>query len=315
MKLLVVGAGAVGGVLGARLANHHDVTLVARGAHLDAIRSRGLTLHTPAGTEVVRVAVTDRAVADAETIILLAVKTQDAAAALRSIEAPASTPIVCLTNGIEAERLALRWFDRVYGVCVYSPTAFLEPGVVEAWGMPVPGMYDVGRYPAGRDEICVQLAAAFTTAGVWSNCDADIMRWKRSKLVANLANAIDALCGGYRFDHPITEALRSEALRCFAAAGLTTTTPDEEHARRAEFTTGDIAGRTRAGGSTWQSLARGAHVLECEYLNGEIALLGRLHGVPTPVNTALLREVTRAAAAGVPAGSMTIDELAARLSA
>ena len=315
MKFLVVGAGAVGGVVGARLAAHHDVTLVARGAHLDAIRTRGLTVHAPSGTAIVRVPATDRAVADADTIILLAVKTQDVAAALRSIDAPASTPIVCMTNGIEAERLALRWFDRVYAMSVYAPCTYLEPGVVEAWATPVAGIYDVGRYPGGTDERCTELARAFVDAGLWSNACADIMRWKRGKLLFNLSNALDALCGPGLRAHPIVDVLRDEAVRCYAAAGLTAITADEMAARRGDFQTGVIAGRTRSGGSTWQSLARGASLLECEYLNGEIALLGRLHGVPTPINAALLREVTRAAAAGIRPGSISIDELAARLGA
>ena len=49
----------------------------------------------------------------------------------------------------------------------------------------------------------------------------------------------------------------------------------------------EIEGARARGGSTWQSLARGTGTIETDYLNGEIALLGRLHGVPTPVNAAL----------------------------
>nr|MBA3820190.1 ketopantoate reductase family protein [Deltaproteobacteria bacterium] len=83
--------------------------------------------------------------------------------------------------------------------------------------------------------------------------------------------------------------------------------------RRGPLRSGTIPGRTKGGGSTWQSLARGAESLECEYLNGEIALLGRQHGVPTPLNDALLREVTRAAIVGTRAGSLSLAELSARL--
>ena len=73
----------------------------------------------------------------------------------------------------------------------------------------------------------------------------------------------------------------------FAAAGLSCTTEARGLARREGYASQPIAGATRAGGSTWQSLARGAAMLETDYLNGEIALLGRLHGVPTPVNERL----------------------------
>jgi len=63
------------------------------------------------------------------------------------------------------------------------------------------------------------------------------------------------------------------------------------------------------GGSSWQSLARGAGSIEAEYLNGEIALLGGLHGVPTPRNELLQRLALQAAAAGTPAGSMRLEDL------
>ena len=96
MKFLVVGAGAVGGVVAARLAATHDVTVVARGAHAEAIRARGLTVYAPSGTEVVQLRVLDAPVVTDDTIVLLAVKTQDVAAALRSIVAPPQTALAVL---------------------------------------------------------------------------------------------------------------------------------------------------------------------------------------------------------------------------
>lgn len=323
MKLLVIGAGAVGGLVAARLARAgHDVAVVARGAQLAAIRAGGVTVHAPGGADRVALrafATPDEAARagalDPATVVLLAVKTQDAAGALRALAtaAPTTTPVACLTNGLEAERLALRWFERVHGVCVNTPAAFLEPGVVEAWGTPHAGMFDVGRYPAGRDATSDALAAAFDGAGLSSRAFDDVMRWKRGKLIFNLTNALDALCGPAARTHPLATALRAEGLRCYAAAGLSTPSDDEARARRGDFQTGTIAGRTRTGGSTWQSLARGASLVECEYLNGEIALLGRLHGVATPLNDGVLREVTRAAAEGRAPGAVSIDVLAEQL--
>lgn len=70
-----------------------------------------------------------------------------------------------------------------------------------------------------------------------------------------------------------------------------------------------IAGAQRQGGSTWQSLARGAAALETDYLNGEIALLGRLHGIPTPINEALQHFAAQAARKRIPAGSVPLAEL------
>ena len=64
----------------------------------------------------------------------------------------------------------------------------------------------------------------------------------------------------------------------------------------------------RAGGSSWQSLARGTGTVEADYLNGEIVLLGRLHGVPTPANETARRLVQRAARQRTAPGSMTPEE-------
>jgi len=74
-----------------------------------------------------------------------------------------------------------------------------------------------------------------------------------------------------------------------------------------------IGDQARGGGSTWQSLERRAGSVETDYLNGEIVLLGRQHGVPTPANALLQRLMADAAATGEPAGSMTPEELHARL--
>jgi 2-dehydropantoate 2-reductase len=314
VKFLVFGAGAVGGLVAARLTQaDQDVTVVARGANLAAIRDRGITVHTPAGSETVHVRAVAAPVVDADTMILLAVKTQDVAAALRTLAlaAPSSTPIACLTNGLEAERLALRWFAHVYAVYVNMPTTYLEPGVIEAWGAPITGIFDVGCYPSGVDARCISLAVALEAGRLSARAYDDIMRWKRGKLISNLTNALEALCGPESRTHRIAEALRTEGRDVLAAANLSITTGDEADARTVRA--GQIAGRARSGGSTWQSLAREATVLECEYLNGEIIALGRLHGIATPLNVALLREVTRAAADRIPAGSLAIDDVVRRL--
>jgi 2-dehydropantoate 2-reductase len=76
-----------------------------------------------------------------------------------------------------------------------------------------------------------------------------------------------------------------------------------------------IDGDRWQGGSSWQSLARGAGSIETDYLNGEIVLLGRLHGVPTPVNELLQRLAREAAAAGRPPGTMSADDVLALLPA
>jgi 2-dehydropantoate 2-reductase len=74
-----------------------------------------------------------------------------------------------------------------------------------------------------------------------------------------------------------------------------------------------IEGVRREGGSSWQSLARGQGSIEADYLNGEIVLLGRLHGVPTPANELFQRLAVEFAAEGRPPGSLSVDEVLALL--
>ncbi len=136
------------------------------------------------------------------------------------------------------------------------------------------------------------------------------MRWKYAKLLGNLNNAVDALCGRGADTRDIARAVREEAIACYTAAGIAWASPEEERARRAEhMVMGEIAGETRGGGSTWQSLARGSNSVEADYLNGEICQLGRLWGVPTPVNRVLQLLANRAAREGMDAGAMDGAEL------
>jgi 2-dehydropantoate 2-reductase len=101
-----------------------------------------------------------------------------------------------------------------------------------------------------------------------------------------------------------------EALACYKAAGIAFASREEDQARRGDLLQfRQVDGRPRGGGSSWQSLARGTGTIETDYLNGEIVLLGRLHGVPTPVNATLQRVARQLAATGAPPASMTVDQL------
>ncbi len=116
------------------------------------------------------------------------------------------------------------------------------------------------------------------------------MRWKYAKLLNNLGNAMDALCGPDADGRDLQQRARSEGAACLRAAGIDPISPEEDSARRGDrFQWDGPANRSRPGASSWQSLARGTGSIEADYLNGEIVLLGRLHGVPTPVNLMLQR--------------------------
>ncbi|HEY0247156.1 MAG TPA: 2-dehydropantoate 2-reductase N-terminal domain-containing protein [Gryllotalpicola sp.] len=297
MRWCVYGAGAIGGVVGARLSlSGAEVSLVARGAHLEAIRAHGLRLREPDGERVVRLPAADSIaglpLADGD-VVVLAVKTQQTAAALDdlALNAPAGVRVLCLQNGIDNERQALRFFDDVYGASVTLLGSHLEPGIVVAHSAPTVGILQLGRAPAGLDQPVRDMAATLRTAGIRVDLSDDVLRYKRLKLLRNLGNAIEIVCAGPA--PAVLERVSAEADAVFAAAGLTL--PDAaENIPGPEPVQPSVP---REGGSTLQSVLRGAGSVETDYLNGEIALLGRLAGMPAAVN-ALLQRLAREVGAG-----------------
>jgi 2-dehydropantoate 2-reductase len=190
------------------------------------------------------------------------------------------------------------------------PAAHLEPGVVTAHASPVTGILDIGRYPAGIDDRAREIATALAGATFISEARSDIMRWKYRKLVMNLGNAVQALCGRIEEGDAVMSLVEQEAARCFDAAGIDLVSVEEDRARRADHIRRlPVPGRPRTGGSSYQSLERGQGTIETDYLNGEICLLGRLHGVPTPANSVVQRLANRAAAERWKPGRMTPAEL------
>ena len=317
MRIVIVGVGAVGGTVAARLhLAGHDVVGVARGAHGQAIRERGLRFESPADAHTVPLAVVG-SVSEVHwrdgDVAALAMKSQDTTAVLHELRrvAPADTPIVCLQNGVDNERQALRLFPNVYGVCVMLPADHLEPGRVRVYTNPS-GLLDVGRYPHGSDATADELAAVFTSAGFGSVARPDIMRWKYRKLILNLANAIEALLGPFKrwpTGGDLVARVNAEGMAVLDAAGIDLVAEEEDAARRGDtLTIQRVGGERRQGGSTMQSLQRGTPV-ETDFLNGEIVLLGRQYGVATPANALLQRLLAEAAARGEPPAQHTEEEL------
>jgi 2-dehydropantoate 2-reductase len=182
--------------------------------------------------------------------------------------------------------------------------------VVQLHSAPVSGLLDLGRFPSGLDDIGRAVAAALDATAFQSVARPDIMRWKYRKLLMNLANAVEALCGPEGRFSPLAREAQREGTAALAAAGIDVASAEEDRERRGDYLQlSSTSSGEWQGGSSWQSLARGAGSIEAEYLNGEVVLLGALHGVPTPVNSLLQRLALRAAAAGAPPGTWRIGEL------
>jgi 2-dehydropantoate 2-reductase len=328
MRYIIIGAGAVGGTIGGRLAESgHDVVAVARGRQYEALGTHGLRLRVPDGELTLRLPVVDGPAAlgelRADDVLVLAVKTQDSEAALATwgpapVEgggtAAVRLPLVCAQNGVESQRIALRRFRHVYGMCVWLPAVFVEPGVVSAYTTPLSGILHLGRYPQGADDTAHAIAAGLEKSRFEAPVVEDVTRWQYAKLLSNLGNAIEAVSGplsGFPEREALWRRAFAEGTAVLDAAGIAYTSHEEQaavrHGKMKPVRLDTVP--ENAGGSSWQSLSRGTGTIEADYLNGEIALLGRLHGVPTPVNDLLQRLANTFAREGREPGSMPTEEL------
>jgi 2-dehydropantoate 2-reductase len=200
------------------------------------------------------------------------------------------------------------------------PATHIEPGHVESQGHPHPGMLDIGRYPTGVDAVAEEVAFDLSASGFLSIARAEVMRWKYAKLLRNLGNSIEALCGhdldpaGEEMVSELVKRSMQEGRETLAAAGIDVTGDEEwKGYRAAQVQLAPVDGRERGGGSSWQSALRGSGSIEADFLNGEIALLGRLHDIATPVNDLLQREANALARDRRPPGSVPPSLLLSRV--
>lgn len=345
MRFVFIGAGAVGSALGGLLAHAgHDVLLAARGEHAEAMRARGLSVRCPdtAFTVPVEVTTTSGEVElTVDDVLVLTTKTQQAQAALMEwADVPVRDhgghvvgraadvlPVMTASNGVESERIALRYFATVVAVCVWFPVVMIEPGEVIVRGGPLHGVFHVGRYggpvsdgaadgSAQDDPLLDAVARDWEAAGCLVRQPSAVMEWKYCKLLSNLGNVLQALLGDPSGSADIQQAAEEEARVILQAAGITVTAEQEARTgwQPAGLSFGPVPGApAQLGGSSWQSLMRGTGTIETDYLNGEIVLLARQMGRTAPVNNRLTALARRAARERLQPGSMNVEELRAEL--
>jgi 2-dehydropantoate 2-reductase len=330
-RYVIIGAGAIGGGLGGRLHQAgRSAVLVARGDHLAALRDQGLRMRTPEEDLTLPVPVAagpgDLAL-QPDDVLVLATKTQQAPVALVEwADVPVAgggtagdrLPIITATNGVAAEDMALRYFGRVYGACVWMWAAHLTPGEVVLQGVPRTGVFHVGRVPAasGPDEVTERVREDWSAARMRVVLPNDVMPWKYRKLLSNIGNAFQALLGRPEGMSRLVGAAEAEGRAVLEAAGIAYTSDEDEAAARADsFEVRPVPGVDELlGGSTWQSLTRGTGNVETDYLNGELVRIARRHGREAPINATMAALVRRAAARGDRPGDLTLEQLSDVLS-
>jgi len=293
-RTAVMGAGAVGSFYGAMLARAgHAVTLIARTAHVQAIRRDGLKLEMGGRVETVPLAASEdvAAVHDAD-LVLCCVKSTDTEAAALQLRPhlKAGAVLMSLQNGVDnAEVLARHLPCPVVPAVVYVATAMPAPGQVQHFGR---GDLVIGRGPGNGvlpEHTLQRLVELFASAGVVVRVSTDVQAELWSKLLVNCAyNAISGLAQlpyARLAALPAIRDLQAEVVRevadVAAASGVRLSVPDALKA---------VAGIAQAMpaqlSSTAQDMAR-RKPSEIDHLNGYIARRGEALGVATPANRTL----------------------------
>ena len=305
MRFVVVGAGAIGGFLGGVLARAgHDVTLVARGAHLEAMRRDGLRVRTAEGEFTVRPRCTDDlgAVAEAE-VAFLAVKAHAVApiAPALGTSLGAGGTLVTLQNGIpwwyferhggplDGTRLEMvdpggiigRHIDpgRVVGAVTYPATRIAEPGVVEH----VEGTrFTIGELDRTRSERCQAISGALASAGLKCPVRTDVRKEIWLKLIGNavfnplsaLTRASMAAIATEPGTRAVALALMREAVGVASAVGVELDLTVEQR----------LEGAARVGEHRTSMLqdVEAGRPLEVDALVGAVVEIGHLAGLELP---------------------------------
>jgi 2-dehydropantoate 2-reductase len=317
MRLAVIGAGAVGSLVGGLLARAgEDVTLVGRQPHVDAVKRDGLRIDGELGPLQIRVGAIER-LDFKPAVALLTVKTQAVADAARELRPyVAGVPVVTMQNGVRSDELVAEVpgkHDLLSCVVLFAAT-YLEPGSVT---YALRGDLVLG-VPFGPIDERTRTIAGILDKALPTHLSADIAGAHWTKLIINENNALPTVTGLSIQDvnrrpalSRLSVLMMREAVTTIAAAGITLASlprlpvtalrtmlrmPMPIVSRLPRLLTRSL-GRTTALGSTLQSVRRGEKT-EIDYLNGEVVALGKRIGRPTPYNSAVVDLVHQVEATG-----------------
>jgi 2-dehydropantoate 2-reductase len=295
MKIAVMGSGGVGGFYGGRLAHAGcDVAFVARGAHLAALRERGLTIENEAQGDIhlPKVTVTDDpATIGKVDLVLISVKLWDSEAAVRAVKpiVGPETAVLSLQNGVMKDDILRREFGEqaVMGGVGYVATHISRPGVIHQTGTLQRMVF--GEYDGRRSRRAERLLAAALKAGIQAELSPDVRRaiWEKYVFLVGLSGTtatIRSTIGPIR-ENPRTRAFLYDLMKEVVAVGRAhgVALPEDYAAQRLAFADSVPADMTS---SMHHDLEHG-NPLEVEWLSGGVVKLGEQVGVPTPANRAV----------------------------
>ena len=295
MKIAMMGSGGVGGFFGGRLAKAgYDVSFIARGAHLKAMREHGLTIENKAQGDihVPKVHATDDpASLGPVDLVILSVKlwdTESAAQSIKPLVGP-DTGVLSLQNGVIKDEILRRVFPEsavMGGVC-YVATHISRPGVIDQVG--TMQRIIVGEYDGRASQRATFLHEALAKSGVTAELSSDVRRaiWEKYVFLVGLSATTASMrstIGPIRAN-PQTRAFLLELMRETVNVGRAhgVALAEDYAEARLKFADGLPADMTS---SMAHDLERG-NPLEVNWLSGAVVKLGKEKGIPTPANSAV----------------------------
>ena len=293
MRIAIMGSGGLGGYFGARLADGGaDVHFVARGTHLQAMRSHGLRVEGPIAIHIPRVNATDNphdiGVAD---VVMLCVKLWDTDAALEQIRplvGPATT-IISFQNGVLKDQSIRAAYGQAHimGGVGYVAATIEQPGVIRQTGTMQRLIF--GELDGSRSARGESLLAACLAGGINAELSDHIRReiWQKYVFLAGLSGTTTTIrkpIGPIR-EHPETRAFLLDIMREVVAVGRAHGVDLAEDYADVRLRLADDLPYEMTS-SMHHDLERGNR-LEVRWLAGGVAEMGRDKGVPTPLNRAI----------------------------
>ncbi len=333
MKIAVIGAGAVGSVIGGLLSKAgEDVTLIGRKPHVDAINNNGLILDAESGKMVIKVKAAENLDFKPD-LALLTVKTQDVETSVRKAQLFLSgTLVVTMQNGVQSDDIVAGVLGKeniISSVVIYN-CEFLEPGKALYSKTFTKTAFLIGE-PFGAKGNRIQSLSAMFNKALPTDISEDIRGAHWTKLLWNLITAVPAVTGlsyqegnHYPQIRELNINLMKEGLEVVKVAGIETAPvpgfplslietlakmPLSEASSMMKKTI-ESGGEQHTLGSVLQSIKRGK-TTEVDFMNGEIVNLGKKNGIPTPANTLMVKLVHQVETTGK---FLTIDELSQKLS-
>lgn len=287
VEILVFGAGAMGSFFGGLLSVRHDVTLIGREEHMDAVRAHGLRM-TGKTVRLMRPRSATRIPRDAHPeLVIIATKSYDTSEAMRSLRRFGSTAVfLTLQNGIDNADLIARTARRVIAGTTAHGVTYLGPGEIRHAGL---GDTTIGAWTKVDNSAVVRLRDLFDEAGIRTRITADVRSELWAKLVVNAAiNPLAALAGvpnGRLVEDPNLRRLLEDVAR--ETAGVARAAGARADAEDLVRRTRLVARRTAANrASMLQDLDRGRRT-EIDAITGAVLREAEKAGVQTPVNRAL----------------------------